>query len=88
MIPANHKLDKLADLKNKLETAKRDKAEAEGAVKETLRRLQAEYGCNTIASAEAKLKAMDTQIKTDEAAFLAALEQFETEFGDPPAQSG
>lgn len=75
------KLDKLLQLKNRHERAKAERQQAEGALKETLRRLRADFGCSSIEAAEAKLAAMDRQLAADEAEFLQALDAYEKQFG-------
>jgi len=68
-----------------LQAAHAAETQAEGALKETLRRLRADFGCSSIEAAEAMLAAMEKQNAKDEAAFLAALDAYEKQFNNASA---
>ena len=53
--------ERLLELKKELETAKTEKAEAEGALKQNLQRLKDEFACKNIESAKLKLNDLKIQ---------------------------
>lgn len=72
----------LNKLKQRADSAKQDASRAEGALAQALARLKSEFGYASLPEAKAKLK--DLQAKGVDALgrFDAALEKFNSEFGD------
>lgn len=69
-------------LKQRADTAKQDAARAQGALEQAQLRLKNEFGCTTLPEAEAKLKALQVKGVDALGRFDAALEKFNSEFGD------
>lgn len=69
----------LLDLKKKIEDAKREKAQHEGALKQLVSQLAHDYGCKTVEDAEKALKRLDEEIAREEKALDAAVRQLEAD---------
>lgn len=67
-------------LKKQADADARRAAEAEGAYKEVMRRLEVEYGVKTIEDAEKKLKSLENDVKKAEGVFNKALESFHRDY--------
>ena len=72
----------ITDLKAKVERLRQEKARAEGGLAQVLVRLQEEFGCKTIADAEALLKKTKAEEAKAEEAFTTAMEEFQEKWGE------
>jgi hypothetical protein len=70
-------LDDFERLKRRVERLKDQKAKAEGALEEVLKRIKAETGCKTVAEAEKFLKKLQDQERQEALAFTKAKASFE-----------
>ena len=75
-------LKKFEQLKSKADKLERDKARAEGALAQTLKRIEDEFGCRSLAEAERLLKQMEKEAEAAEQAYNKAMDEFEAEWGE------
>lgn len=68
----------LHSLKNKIETAKAEKARAEGALEQIKKTWKDEFGCSTIEEIEAKIKETQDQISSLETKYNSLISELET----------
>jgi hypothetical protein len=61
------KISDFEELKKKIENAKVKKARLEGAIKESLARLKAEYDCDSLEEAKVKLESLKKERASSEA---------------------
>ncbi len=75
-------LDKYNKLKIKVEALQTEKARAEGALASFMTKLKDEYGCETLKEAKKLLEEYEDGKNKTEAAYEAAYEKFEEEWGE------
>lgn len=75
------KLQELADLKSRLEHKRQEGDQASGALKQLMKQLKDEFGCDTLEEAEKKLAEMQADVAKKERKFDKKLDQFNKTFG-------
>lgn len=75
-------LDKYLKLKEKVESARQEADQAEGAHKEVMKQIKDEFGCSTLNDAKRTLKQKRKQEADSKAKFDTAFEQFEEDWPD------
>lgn len=75
-------------LKRQVDTARRTADRSAGAVAELTKRLQTEFGCDSLKAAKRKLQKMETETAELERKFETALAAFENEYPDNPSATG
>jgi F0F1-type ATP synthase membrane subunit b/b' len=76
------KLQKLLDMKTKLENAKARKSELLGQQKQVLKNLKDDFDCSTLDEAKEKLKNMKAKIDRLETKFKTDLAKLEADYED------
>ncbi|HPT36512.1 MAG TPA: hypothetical protein PK309_08300 [Bacillota bacterium] len=67
-------------LKAQADELERKISRAEGALEQTMQRLQSEYGCKTLGEAQRKLKQLKAEAEQSAAEFEQAADEFETKW--------
>lgn len=75
-------INEVKRIKERADTLRAEAERAAGAADAALAKLKEEFGVATLAEAEAKLVAMDTEVEAAEAAYNEALAAFKAEWGD------
>jgi predicted transcriptional regulator len=73
-------LERYKQLSDKVEKLQRDHDRAEGALSQLMARLKSEFGCDTLADAERKLKKLDKEASVKEKEFYEAMDEFEADW--------
>ena len=75
-------LDRFEELKSKVESLRRDRDRAEGALAQTMVRLKKEYGCRTLKEAKQLLTKTRKEAVEAEKSFKDELSDFNERWGD------
>lgn len=74
--------EKFQELKEKVETKRREAERAEGALEVSMKRLKEEFECDTIEEAKALFKKQKKELERDEKEFKKKLKEYEDKWGD------
>jgi predicted nucleic acid-binding Zn-ribbon protein len=75
-------LKRFEQLQSQVSVLRRQQAKAEGALEETMRRLESNFGCKSLRKAEVLLEQLQKDAEEAREAYEQELARFETEYGE------